>query len=728
MSLIKQLMKKTILWGITGLFALILLSIGVSAQEINLSNSSSGSNWPAIAVNSRGDVMVVWTEWEVGYIYYRLYKDGGWTETRRAGIVQQISWSNRMDVDSSGNFHLSWADGHGSSERDIFYSMFTGSSWQQSERVYRSLHNSAWNWLAVDGSKVHTMWYHKYGATSDSSDVIMNSKSIGGRWPESYENVSQSSSTETIHPAFRASGGDIFAVYMDGGTGVRRLTFRERRAGYWQSPTVLDISGYYPAMDIDSSRNLHIAYSNWSGNFFVRSRMGGSWDRTQIVSNGHAPLQFGDIRQRNGMVAAAFTQKSSDRYAVYYTVRFGTNPWSKPVPVSSGDVISRTSEGYPDDGNRHVQVCVDSNGYAHLVWEGRGVNGLSDIIYKKVKLSEPDFPFIEVDRFALDFLTEEGNIPSPQSFSLRNSGKGTFDYSISTNRDWLTIGRTQGTGGDSWESIQVDVRPGDRGAGTYSGTITITSGEALNSPLTIAVNLVIEQRKTPSIQLNKTDISFFAYARGDIPASQSFQLRNSGRERLDYTVSSNKTWLTVSPTRGVSTTEWDTIDVSVDTSSLDVGNYIGQIQIQDPAADNSPQSVSVIVQVDKPPVPYAPTAVTLSKYSHEGLYLKIFKNRLRWAGNPKNLGLFNIVKYRIWRAVKGGDLSHLADVGSDVAEYYDRDFSTAEERDRYIYFVACLDSDNVESERILSTEAGGSGSASSVSLTKGPVLKVKPKK
>lgn len=666
----------------------------LEAQEVNLSNSSVDSLWPAIAVNSRGDIMVVWTEeGSAGEMWYRIFRDGTWSPARNSNIVHEKAWSNRLDVDSAGTFHVTYADGYGSRGRDIWYSYYTGSGWATAERTYRSEHNSAWNWMSIDtNDDIHVMWYHKYLDSSQDSDIITMRKPKGGSWPSSYDNVSRSSSSESIHPAFRVMNGNIYAVYMDGGSGNRKLTFTEKVGGSWGSRSVLDSSGYYPAMCLDNSGNVYIAYGSRSGNYFVVSRTGGNWNSKQVVSGGFAPLQFGDIRQRNGVFVTAFVQKIEGKGYVYYAAKFGENPWSKPVKISSGDSYG--------DGNKHVQVIVDYQGYAHFLWEGGGVGGKADIYYTKVKLVEADFPFIEVDKYYLAFQTEKGDKPQAQSLAIRNSGKGTFDYTVSTNRDWLTVNPAQGTAADNWDLLVVNVDPGNRGAGKYNGIITISSKEAANSPVTINVELTIEQRKTPHIQLNRTSLDFWGFARGNNPESQEFKIRNSGQKRLDYQIISMENWIDVSPKGGSSSGEWDPITVFIDNSALNAGLHTGQIHVKDSAADNSPQILTVTLKLDKPPIPYSPLNPTITKLNHEGLFIKAYKNRITWQANPKNEGLFNIAKYRIYRRETGSETYEYAgEVDAGVFFFFDRDFSSAAERDKYTYGVSCVDEDGKESNR-----------------------------
>ena len=56
--------------------------------------------------------------------------------------------------------------------------------------------------------------------------------------------------------------------------------------------------------------------------------------------------------------------------------------------------------------------------------------------------------------------------------------------------------------------------------------------------------------------------------------STSFDVWNGGTGALSYSLSEDAEWLSVSPSGGSSTGEHDSITVSIDTSSIVVGNYV----------------------------------------------------------------------------------------------------------------------------------------------------------
>lgn len=94
---------------------------------------------------------------------------------------------------------------------------------------------------------------------------------------------------------------------------------------------------------------------------------------------------------------------------------------------------------------------------------------------------------------------------------------------------------------------------------------------------------------------------------GNNATSDTFTVSNTGGGVLNYTVTDNANWLSVSPDQGSSSGEADTITVTYDTEDLNDGDYAGTITIEAVAASNSPQTVTVNLTVD--PSPYAPCDV-----------------------------------------------------------------------------------------------------------------------
>ncbi|MFC2167189.1 Ig-like domain-containing protein [Acidobacteriota bacterium] len=98
-------------------------------------------------------------------------------------------------------------------------------------------------------------------------------------------------------------------------------------------------------------------------------------------------------------------------------------------------------------------------------------------------------PTIDLDPTNMNF-SDSGS----DTFMVRNSGSGTLNYQINDNRAWMSVSPSSGSSGGVWRMITVTVDSSGMEPGEYSGSISVTSGDASNSPQTIAVTLDIVDR------------------------------------------------------------------------------------------------------------------------------------------------------------------------------------------------------------------------------------------
>lgn len=104
------------------------------------------------------------------------------------------------------------------------------------------------------------------------------------------------------------------------------------------------------------------------------------------------------------------------------------------------------------------------------------------------------------------------------------------------------------------------------------------------------------------IELSPTGINREILVGESLPG-ESFTVRNAGDAPLNYAVASNVPWLTVSPSRGNSAGEPDTIAISYDVGGLSAGNYLAVITVEDGLASPKSAAVQVSVTVKPPPLP-----------------------------------------------------------------------------------------------------------------------------
>ncbi len=117
----------------------------------------------------------------------------------------------------------------------------------------------------------------------------------------------------------------------------------------------------------------------------------------------------------------------------------------------------------------------------------------------------------------------------------------------------------------------------------------------------------------PQIEIDKSSLSFEASQIESNPQAQTFEIRNSGSGRLNFQISVDQQWMSLSPSSGDSTGEWNEIQVSVNVSNLTPGIYQESITISAENASNSPQVIAVQLTILSPTI-----GVDKTGFSFEG--------------------------------------------------------------------------------------------------------------
>jgi uncharacterized protein (TIGR03437 family) len=182
------------------------------------------------------------------------------------------------------------------------------------------------------------------------------------------------------------------------------------------------------------------------------------------------------------------------------------------------------------------------------------------------------------------------NPANQQVMVTSSSASLNFSVTASTNAggSWLAA-----TGGGNTPSIvDIAVNPTSLTAGTYTGTVTLTSASAGNSPLNIPVTLVVSRAIT--LTASPANLSFTYQPGGSLPASQQVQVTSSGAQvSFSASIAPGASWLSVS---GDSLTPGN-LTVSVNPAGLAPGDYAGSVVIQSPVAANNPLEVPVSLNV-----------------------------------------------------------------------------------------------------------------------------------
>ncbi|MCP4219014.1 MAG: BACON domain-containing protein [bacterium] len=137
----------------------------------------------------------------------------------------------------------------------------------------------------------------------------------------------------------------------------------------------------------------------------------------------------------------------------------------------------------------------------------------------------------------------------------------------------------------------------------WSGTVTPALGSYVFVPSArtysgVSIDLLNQDYFTypeidPMLSLSPLSLNF-ATDGGTGNMSQSFLVSNTGSSTLNWSAAADSSWLSCSPSTGTGS---GVVTVTVDASGLAAGNYGGTITVSDAGAVNSPQTVTVSLEV-----------------------------------------------------------------------------------------------------------------------------------
>jgi uncharacterized protein (TIGR03437 family) len=198
--------------------------------------------------------------------------------------------------------------------------------------------------------------------------------------------------------------------------------------------------------------------------------------------------------------------------------------------------------------------------------------------------------------------------PPSQTLRISNAGGGTLAWTAraetTSGGNWLSVSPASGSfSAGSAAAVQVSVNVTGLTPGVYSGAVVVESSTT-NQTQRIPVTLLLSAQ-VQTILVSQNGLLFTGVEGGTVVPSQSIGILNAGQGVMNWTVRtetlSGGNWLRMlSATAGRSdaaSTEVPLIDVAVNVTGLRAGRYSGLIRVESSTARNSPQLVSVDLNV-----------------------------------------------------------------------------------------------------------------------------------
>ncbi len=192
-----------------------------------------------------------------------------------------------------------------------------------------------------------------------------------------------------------------------------------------------------------------------------------------------------------------------------------------------------------------------------------------------------------------------GTVPSAQRLYITNNRSVSF--SVSKSGSWLSVSATSGT---TPGSIYVSVQPKYLSAGTYSGSVKISS---TTGSLSVPVKLTVTS-STGTIAVTPTSLKFSYQLGGTVPSAQGLSVSSSTAVSFTDSVASGGSWLSVGSTSG---TTPRSISVSVHPGTMGAGTYTGSIVVKS-SANSVTIPVTLTITSTTSGVAVTPTSLAFS--------------------------------------------------------------------------------------------------------------------
>ena len=192
------------------------------------------------------------------------------------------------------------------------------------------------------------------------------------------------------------------------------------------------------------------------------------------------------------------------------------------TPTGSSQVTSTDGEFLFDNLDaQEYTISIKKDGFEDMSQKVSVKAGVTSSV--QVALS-PVQPVLSVDPATLDFGDEDTSL----ALDITNSGKGTLEWIIEEEIEWLTCSVISGTTTDKVSSVVVKVSREGMEKGSYSETIVVSSNGGSK-----IVKVKMSVGSTIKLSVEPDELDF-----GAVVAEKEIIITNNGPSAIEYTASS----------------------------------------------------------------------------------------------------------------------------------------------------------------------------------------------
>ncbi len=400
---------------------IIAVDLGWSTPQY-ISYNQGNSEAPRIAVDSEGNLYVVWKDYTTGnsgILADTRPSNGNWSALEPIPDTSAGSGNPSLAIDYEGSLHVVWTDNI-TGESGIFYANRpSGGNWSAPQKITGSSDNSTAPDIAADGQgNLHVVWQE---GLEEAPDILYTTKPSDGSWAEQPINISNTI-WWSMSPSIAVDGeGNVHVVWRDnddtiditGGYSDIFYATKPSDSG-WSVPQNISHSernSSRPRIAVDSENNPHVVweetYDQYATDIRPRynTRSGDSWlaepetiSPTSQTSNRTLQFRYPSIAvdhlgepcvvwQDNVLVGT----DNRTFWSIAYAIRQSNGGW-----LGWSNIISQMPYNIHLDSEM-ASIAIDATGTTHVVWEGSTRwpnvgNVETDIFYANMQNAPPNQP------------------------------------------------------------------------------------------------------------------------------------------------------------------------------------------------------------------------------------------------------------------------------------------------------------------------------------------------
>jgi len=229
------------------------------------------------------------------------------------------------------------------------------------------------------------------------------------------------------------------------------------------------------------------------------------------------------------------------------------------------------------------------------------LNSPQDVIVKYVV--NPNEPRICINPSNRNFWAlQNGQVPSPSTFEIKNCGGKTLDWYIDFDCSWLRLSAERGSV-ESGGSTVVTLQPTRTNLefGQHSCNVDVLSSNAGVDKETLNIEYSIEG---PEIELKPAELEFEALQSRSAPEAQTVTIKNVGPGAFSsVSVDCGDDWVSIYPKEVPNPLANElVISIKPNTTDLAAKLHSSEVTVHVPNAENNPQKVLVSYSIKGPEI------------------------------------------------------------------------------------------------------------------------------